>query len=156
MGLDMYLNANRYLASYDQDAFDLANKIAELIGLQRREDRLNDEMHVKELTIEAAYWRKANAIHDWFVKNIQDGEDDCRSYDVGRDELRTLVDLCEKVLANHDLANELLPTTSGFFFGSTEYDEWYFKGLEYTAKRLREILENPVFKNMWFSYQSSW
>ena len=28
------------------------------------------------------YWRKANAIHGWFVKNAQQGIDDCRTYSV--------------------------------------------------------------------------
>ena len=27
---------------------------------------------------EVGYWRKANAIHKWFVDNVQDGNDDCK------------------------------------------------------------------------------
>ena len=26
---------------------------------------------------QVGYWRKANQIHNWFVENVQDGEDDC-------------------------------------------------------------------------------
>jgi len=59
------------------------------------------------------------------------------------------------VLDNHALASEHLPTTSGFFFGSTEYDEWYFQDLQSTV----EIIDNALSKigDEWtFSYQSSW
>ena len=32
----------------------------------------DDETHE-----EVGYWRKANAIHGWFVRNVQNGKDDC-------------------------------------------------------------------------------
>ena len=43
---------------------------------------------------EVAYWRKANAIHKWFVDNVQKGKDDCKEYRVTR---RNLLDLCDLV-----------------------------------------------------------
>ena len=39
--------------------------------------------------------------------------------------------ICDKVLDDNSLAEELLPTRSGFFFGSTDYDEWYFEDIKY-------------------------
>ena len=75
---------------------------------------------------EVAYWRKANAIHKWFVDNVQSGKDDCDSYEVSREQLVKLLGDCEQVKAHNELAEELLPTQSGFFFGSIEYDKWYF------------------------------
>lgn len=47
----------------------------------------------------AMYWRKANAIHNWFVQNVQSGNDDCGHYDVSKDDLITLRDLCDIVIA---------------------------------------------------------
>ena len=70
-------------------------------------------------------WRKANAVHRWFVENVQGGEDDCGTYDVPVTKLRELRDILERVVDCRELGPELLPTQSGFFFGSTEYDDWY-------------------------------
>jgi hypothetical protein len=50
---------------------------------------------------------------------------------------------------------ELLPTTKGFFFGSTEYDEYYMSDIKSTIKGLEEILSEDV-SNGDFYYQSSW
>lgn len=49
-----------------------------------------------------------------------------------------IIDRCKRVLADHSLAGELLPTQSGFFFGSTNYDEWYYHDVEDVLKQLTE------------------
>jgi hypothetical protein len=51
------------------------------------------------------------------------------------------------------LAEELLPSHSGFFFGSTEYDEWYFKDLTRTVEIIDRCLAS---KFDYFEYQASW
>jgi len=105
--------------------------------------------------VKIGYWRKANAVHDWFVQNCQDGNDDCREAYVPIEKLEELRNICKMVLGNHALASEYLPTSSGFFFGSTDYDEWYYKDLESTV----EIIDKALSKisNEWtFAYQSSW
>lgn len=112
MGLDMFLYGVEYHSEYDDE-----------------ED--NDKSYY--VITEEIYWRKANQIHKWFVSNIQNGVDNCAMYYVSKKSLYELKELCEKVLENKNLANKLLPTVSGFFFGSVEYDEWYFKDLEYTV-----------------------
>lgn len=118
----------------------------------------------------ALYWRKANAIHQWFVDNVQNGVDDCGWYCVEPEQLVELRDTCKKVLAAREMASELLPTQSGFFFGSTEYDDWYFDDIEYTARAIQMMLEHVreadsgwMFEHEkdpgWsvrFSYRSSW
>ena len=48
---------------------------------------------------QVGYWRKANAIHRWFVQNVQDGVDDCGTYIVTREQLEQLKAACERVLA---------------------------------------------------------
>ena len=47
---------------------------------------------------EVAYWRKANAIHRWFVEHAQDGTDDCKEYGVSETHLRALLADCTAVL----------------------------------------------------------
>jgi len=56
----------------------------------------------KEVSLEAMYWRKANAIHGWFVENCQDGEDNCQEYWVSREKLINLKDLCQDILEHPD------------------------------------------------------
>jgi hypothetical protein len=99
-------------------------------------------------------WRKSNQIHKYFVDNCQDGRDDCREYYADREKLAELLSLCKQVLADKSKAEELLPTQEGFFFGDTEYDQWYYSDLTDTV----EILENCLkMSNDWeFYYQSSW
>lgn len=147
MGLDMYLNANKYLSGFADEDTPLQKAIAELIGTPSMVKQ------IRSVTIEAAYWRKENAIHKWFVDTVQDGEDNCASYYVSRNQLIELRDLCAQVLADHNLAEKLLPTQSGFFFGVTEYDDGYFQGLQDTVIQLTTAL---ALKGFDYEYTSSW
>jgi hypothetical protein len=147
MGLDMYLNAKRFLWHSETE---LANKVAELLP------EINGK-RVKEITIEAMYWRKSNMIHKWFVDNVQDGEDDCGNYEVSREKLQELVDIISKVLADKSQAGNLLPNQGGFFFGSQDYDKYYFEDLEDTKRVLEGLLGNEDLNKHWyFEYHSSW
>jgi hypothetical protein len=138
---------------------------------------------------EIAYWRKANHIHQWFVENIQGGEDDCREYRVSRGQLQTLLETVNTVLqasvlipgkvtngysismagssyvetpiledgkriADPSVAQALLPTQEGFFFGGTDYDEYYYADLEHTRDALTAALAQQDDSD--FCYQSSW
>lgn len=106
---------------------------------------------------EVAYWRKANAIHRWFVDNVQDGVDDCCVHrELTRSDLETLRDIAHKVLINPEFADELLPTQSGFFFGDTQYDEWYFEDIQNTITQINKILESTDFNTEALYYVSSW
>lgn len=142
MGLDMYLSAKWFNWSYGDD------QKVEIKGLDLHGNSL------KYIETEAGYWRKANAIHEWFVNNVQDGDDDCRSYYVSRDKLKELRSVCEAVLGDIGSAMNLLPTVSGFFFGSTDYDEFYYKDLELTIEIIDKALALP--DNWEFEYSSSW
>jgi hypothetical protein len=117
-------------------------------------EHLNDGDASLEIGVTVAYWRKANAIHAWFVEHCQDGRDECQESYVDRDQLQELLDLCEKALIDKDA--DLLPPQSGFFFGSTEINEWYWDDLEHTAKVLSAILNDEKLERYSFYYQSSW
>jgi hypothetical protein len=106
-------------------------------------------------TEEVMYWRKANAIHDWFVQNVQNGIDECKPHEVTVEQLKTLRDLCAHILENKEVAEPLLPTTSGFFFGSTDYNVWYFDSLSRTVVELDRLLAETN-ENDLYIYWSSW
>ncbi len=150
MGLDMYLDKRTYVKQWDH--IDEAKQYK--VEVTRGGEPTNiDPKKVKYVIEEAGYWRKANAIHKWFVDNCQDGVDDCRDAYVERNNLQNLLDLCRIVIIDKSKAEQLLPATSGFFFGSTEYDEWYYNDIENTIKILEEALEDT---NGEYYYHSSW
>ena len=144
MGLDMYLSAKRYIWSRETE---LSEKVAELlpaVGNRR----------VKEIAVEAMYWRKANAIHKWFVDNVQEGVDNCEKYYVSREALEQLLALIRQALADRDPA--LLLPSAGFFFGSTEVDQFYWDMLSRTEEQLQSALDDFVGTEWEFEYESSW
>lgn len=178
MGLDMYLTKKIYVGLNFEHNIKKDKKTQIITN--------GKEYDYKELTglsFKAAYWRKANAIHNWFVNNVQGGEDDCKEYYVDREQLADLVNSCKKDLEyfnsleyevverEYPLNNEkyfykifkeidesklsLIPT-SGFFFGSTEYDSYYIQDLENTVEQIEKVLRESKEENCDFYYQSSW
>jgi hypothetical protein len=103
---------------------------------------------------ELAYWRKFNALHAWFVRNVQDDVDDCGGYVVSQTKLSELVEVLKKLQQTRDTS--LLPTQSGFFFGDTNYDEWYWRRVASAIDTLSEILTTFDFENEELLYTSSW
>lgn len=153
MGLDMYLSAKRYLWS-DKDK-EIAKDINDAVGVEcDPENRfIGSSMMVKEVIIDAMYWRKANAIHGWFVKNCQGGKDECQETYVDRAKLNDLLSYCRQALETKDA--EILSPVGGFFFGSTEIDEYYWNDIEQTVIGLEKALTLP--ENQYeFYYQASW
>ena len=69
-----------------------------------------------EVRKEVLYWRKANAIHRWFVVKCQFGVDNCATYYVSRVKLEELREVCKSIVEGRADAEETLPTQSGFFF----------------------------------------
>lgn len=143
--------------------------------------------------IELDYWRKSNQIHNWFVQNVQNGEDDCGDYRVSLEKLKALYNICQniadkcieipatdtdflgQIVASFDYSftcnkeeliahcEEVLPTCSGFFFGSTDYDKWYFFDVIQTAKNLQNIINfiesnelDDESEDYSITYHSSW
>jgi len=153
MGLDMYLTAKKYLWS-DEDK-ELSAKINELVGVKAdMENRWNgSSLVVKQIEVDAMYWRKANAIHGWFVEQCQGGKDECQESYVSRDKLNELLSYCRQALETKDA--EILAPVGGFFFGSTEIDEYYWNDIEQTVIGLEKALTLPE-KEYEFYYQASW
>jgi hypothetical protein len=149
MGLDMYLSRKYYLSKEDKERILGA-------GLSFSFSNLQDESITLER--EVIYWRKANAIHDWFVKNIQNNKDDCGYYYVHEEALETLLELVTTVLNDHSKASELLPTKDGFFFGGVDYGDDYFSDLVHTKKMLTHLLAEKMSEGVcWdYFYHSSW
>ena len=153
MGLDMYLTAKKYLSTYDVED----KKIQTVL-----KKAFQTEFLPNEVAFEAGYWRKANHIHNWFVQNVQNGDDDCKEYWVDKSKLEELKEECDTILAAvgqesfAEIAAESLPASEGFFFGGVDYDEYYIEQTRYTSELIGRLLNNPQLKDMNFYYRSSW
>jgi hypothetical protein len=131
------------------------------------------------------YWRKANSIHAFFCDNgslAADGQEDVGYYLVERDAILKLIERIDAITSdkpkqeqvkyfdfvtmteivkdveyklNITLAQELLPTRSGFFFGDTDYNYWYYTDLARTSGLLKKELAAVPNQQVWF-YYASW
>lgn len=165
MGLDMYLSARKHLEKINWKALQENDKLSysspeavyskfnDLLEITQLTDVATD-IYGAEVSVTCAYWRKANQIHNWFVTNIQGGNDNCGEYYVSQDKLTELMVICEHALENKDPA--LLQPQEGFFFGTTDIDEWYWNDLTNTITQLKRIFALPEIDKLSFYYSSSW
>jgi hypothetical protein len=112
-------------------------------------------------------WRKANAIHGWFVRNVQRGVDNCATYYVTQEDLERLVGDISTVLDAKEkdtelsVVNEILPPTKGCFFGHYGIDEYYWESILDTKIKIESVLSelsDNTNSNYYCSiyYMSSW
>lgn len=182
MGLDMYLTKKHYVKNWEhsKEKFQVTvkkdGKIIKAIKPER----------ISYIIEEVGYWRKANAIHQWFVDNVQSGDDDnAGEHYVSRENLKELLGLCNKVIEASELvegkiqngsrstktgwepimedgkyikdpsvAKDFLPSAEGFFFGSTDYDEYYLQNIENTKEIIDGLLAEEDDGDIY--YQASW
>lgn len=196
MGLDMYLFRMRKQKNKNfNQVMELKEKMNdEKLTSEEREEISPYIFHIDmevinysydDLLKEVYYWRKANAIHKWFVENVQDDEDDCGYYRVTENDLEKLIkDLQEVYISLKDketidiektyeynnekyivklykkedteVADCVLPTQEGFFFGDTSYNNYYFEMVEQTLNDLRILKNSFDFDNNYLVYSSSW
>lgn len=175
MGLDMYLTGKMYIGGQFEHREVQAKMDIEVRGAKLLIPPL--ELYPLEyLEFHLFYWRKANAIHRWFVDNCQNGIDECQTAYVDWSALQELHNICsalmEKMIladgvvqngshagpdtggkmvpnyetgqyiANPEICQKLLPTGSGCFFGSTDYDQWYYRDIERTYEMLDNLVRN--------------
>ena len=202
MGLDMYLYAEKYIGEYEYETTN---------GKTTRKDNLQYDRVMESagmlglptgggatVTKCVAYWRKANAVHGWIVRNLADGVDTCQRIELTREDMVTLRNVCVEALKERDKAtphkdttvklngddmsreltakildtfkqeqenmkatstateNDPIPPTGGFFFGSTEKDEWYYDYLAETIDQINSILASDFDNEYSYYYQASW
>ena len=193
MGLDMYIHKTVHKYGDSNNIDDLTYD---------KFGRTNSY----DLTTTVGYWRKANAIHRYFVKNFGDGVDESQDMYITTDDLKNLIGVCENVikvfvgkklvlnktpentegvadevtitedwlkdnwekLFSYDLAealtedevksiDDILPTQSGFFFGSTDYDVGYLYDIVKTVYMLDDIIANDKPEEYaQYTYYGSW
>lgn len=192
----MYLYAEKYISSLDAFKKDDPKKYQAILETAEMDNLPKSDYGNIMVKSQVGYWRKANAIHGWFVRECANSVDECQEMYVSAEKLIELRDECVKALANRhnatkpieadyvhkldgensedimklivdsmkrqseksntkleDTLDPLAPTT-GFFFGSAEKDEYYYKDLEYTVELLNSLLTNK--DDYSFIYRASW
>jgi hypothetical protein len=154
MGLDMYLTKKIWIKNY------LGTKEEDLIKVTITKNGepmkgINSDK-IQEVIEEVAYWRKFNALHIWFVNNIQNSVDDCGEYHLSKQNVIKLLSTLKQVDTDNSKAEELLPAVGGFFFGGTHYDGWYFENVKRSIEIFEEVLQNIEIPNSYYYYSSSW
>lgn len=136
MGLDMYL----YRVNKNADPYNRNTKKTEV-----------------------CYWRKDNNIHTWFIRELMLPKAfNCEMAKVERNVLVKFIGVateilsCETLDKKIEMAKTLMPTTDGFFWGSTEYDERYFKSLKETVVEFGAILRCVDFNKQSLYYSCWW
>ena len=119
--------------------------------LYKRGHTVHDEMTGKtyvEDPEEIGYWRKFNALHAYILELTNSPDDtNCEPVDLSKSDVETILDTLNQVRSilekgvkleeddgdwylfdedTSDAAAELLPPRSGFFFGSTRIDSYYY------------------------------
>lgn len=94
----------------------------------------------KYIMEEVGYWRKAHKIHEWFVKHVQNGVDDCEyHHEVTKDILERLLKACNKALKKSEVCSD-----------DTYHD------IKDTIEIVKNVLETTDFEKQMIYYYSSW
>lgn len=164
MGLDMYL----YLEKRHYESKYNNKDITYPAELKPFEDEIEKSISTNTC-YQVGYWRKANAIHRWVVENCAEGVDDCQPIYLNIDQINDLIDCCKHILKRDVEPDDVLPTIDGFFFGSTDYDDWYYQDVQYTLDiftKVRDFIKadkeeaaksNDFYRDEWrVLYNASW
>ena len=156
----MYLYKKTYVQNWEHNPPEQHHQIEIKRGGVLREDIKPNR--ICYITEQVAYWRKFNALHGWFINNCGGGVDDCQDISVDEEKLKELLETLKEVSSNFTKAEELLPPTQGFFFGSDEVDEYYKEEVNSTIKIIEDLLEENEQSKEYglysgeFEYRASW
>lgn len=91
-------------------------------------------------TPEDVYFRKVNFVYAFFSNEMVN-----ESCIVDKTRIGQLKDACEDVLAHKgdvSYARSVLPTQGGFFFGSTDYDKWYWHDVKDCLTKIKRLYKS--------------
>ena len=169
MGLDMYLYAEKYESKRRNGTLSYPKELEELLK------KIN-KYHIvsKTTTYKISYWRKFNALHYYIINHFANGRDECQKVYLLNSDLLEILEVLKKVeksfetakikeekddyiIYENPIAEKLLPTQDGFFFGSLNYDSFYLNDVKMSIKIFEEVLKLLEETNDYcIYYQASW
>lgn len=166
MGLDMYLYAEKYENEYDNKTLsypkELKNEIKEISFLS------------KSTSYKIGYWRKFNALHSFIINKFANGIDECQRIYLSDEKIKEILNVLKEVkesfiiatikeekddfiIYENPIAEKLLPTKAGFFFGNSNYDSFYLNNVEISISIFEKVLKLLEKNNDYYIYyQASW
>lgn len=115
-----------------------------------------DMNNTEEIIQRVGYWKNANQIHNWFVRNVNFELGSEHDIYIPVDKLQKLLNAVKAVSKNISRANELLPVDSDSQISTicpltgiekisshVIYGQSYSAHLKYTEQILTQILEEP-------------
>ena len=106
----------------------------------------NWELMLPESGKNKYYFRKVNCIYGHALNNDLFEDEGCIAL-FDHETMVDVLDLAEEILAQPskeeqlEKGEELLPTQSGFFFGSTDYDDYYLRDIEEVRDKFEVMLK---------------
>jgi hypothetical protein len=111
MGLDMYLYAEKHVSNSSKDFIEKfpqyrkeAEQYQDVMSATGMYSLPTPEYGGATISKCVGYWRKANAIHGWIVRNLANGVDECQRIYMSREDLVALRDSCVNELSNRSNA----------------------------------------------------
>lgn len=159
MGLDMYLEVSKYVGGWDHSTDEEKSTFKQIIKAVGVEKLVSPASPGINIRVNVAYWRKANAVHSWFVRELAKGVDECQDIYVSIEDMENLIAECKAALELYAVgdiqaAGERMQPQAGFFFGTTEVDKWWAEGLKDTIKQLTPLVD--LGEKFEFYYRASW
>lgn len=181
MGLDMYLYRKSDSAKNLKEARKMEDAFWKDAKWDDKADKFVSD--VEAGFEEIGYWRKANMIHGWFERNCGADNCDyypvsrkqltdlmmtcdavlgkselvdgtiCAGYRFENGKRMPIIEF-GKVVKDSSFAEKHLPTCEGFFFGGTDYDEWYINDVRETVNIINSALND--YDDDEFYYYPSW
>ena len=110
----------------------------------------SEEIREKE---EFSYYRKFNALQGYFERNFQ--LENCGRILITKEIREDLLNIINEILEDHNKAEELLPVQQGFFYGTYEYDDFYFQDI-YSLEKDLIHMKFIDYDNYDLYYTSNW
>ena len=154
MGLDMFLNRKRYSHTNEK-----GNRVysEEEVGYWRKANQIhnyivehfaNGEDNCQPIGLDLKDLENLLDVCEKVRKSITlvDGKL-VQSYTFNAQGEKEYHYIDGKVIKDTSICEELLPTCSGFFFGNTDYNEWYVQDIDYTIDLLKKLIKEliPIF-----------
>jgi hypothetical protein len=141
MGLDQYLYIEKDVSDI-QNKDELAKLLFSMYGISG---------DISSIKTEVGYFRKFNALHELVIKQCGYDVTDDSNIRLDKEACEKILNALEEVEKDHNKAEELVPTTDCFFFGSLDYDEYYYECVENAVKLFKKIIKQlGDYDTVWY------
>lgn len=147
MGLDMYMYRKLYIKNWEHQKEDRYE-----VTVKRNGEVLEDWSNPTYIEKEVGYWRKFNALHGYIVNEFAGGLDNCEQIYLSKEDLQKILDTLIDTYETKDASK--LPPTEGFFFGSTDVDEYYWDDVKESIEAFKTYVADYEWVD--YFYTASW